>query len=238
MLLKVNDLKSGYGKISILHGIDFNVQSGQIVTLLGPNGAGKSTLMKTISGQLSISSGTIEFEGTATNNLLPQEINRLGIGYVPQEQNVFAEMSVLDNLKIASMPFKDAASRVNRVMDHFPILKERTAQTASTLSGGERQTLAISAALVAEPKVLLLDEPTAGLAPIFVDRIIEWITELASDGMAVVWVVEQDPEKILTVSQMTGLIEGGRSTAWLESKTLLESGRLQNMLLEDKDGNQ
>ncbi|SDP75820.1 ABC transporter ATP-binding protein [Desulforhopalus singaporensis] len=234
MLLKVTKIKSGYGKVSILHGVDFNVLPGQIITVLGPNGAGKSTLMKAIAGQLPVSSGTIEFSGTLTNGLSAQEVNKLGIGYVPQEQNVFAELTVMENMKVAAMPFKDAGSRVDRVMDHFPILKERAAQMASTLSGGERQTLAISAALVAEPKVLLLDEPTAGLAPIFVDRIIEWITELASEGMAVVWVVEQDPEKILTVSQMTCFIEGGRSTAWLESEILLEPGRLQQMLLEDK----
>jgi len=235
MLLKVTKLKSGYGKVSILHGIDLNVASGQIITVLGPNGAGKSTLMQTIAGSLPIDAGEIEFDGVSTKGMPAQAINRLGIGYVPQDQNVFAELSVLDNLKIAAMPYSDTVSRVDGAIKRFPILAERSAQLASTLSGGERQTLAISAALVAEPKVLLLDEPTAGLAPIFVDRIIEWVTELAATGMAVVWVVEQNPEKILSASQMSCLIEGGRSTAWLKSKTLLKPGSLQKMLLEDRE---
>jgi len=237
MLLDISALKSGYGKVTILHDINLLVREGEIVSVLGPNGAGKTTLMKTVAGHLPVSGGSIQFDGTVFDRLTAQAVNEVGIGYVPQEHNVFAELTVIDNLNIASLSIVDGALRVKQALQRFPILAERANQLASTLSGGERQTLAISSALIAQPKLLLLDEPTAGLAPMFVNQIVEWVVELAADGMSVLWVVEQNPEKILAVSSTTCLIEGGRSTEQLDSQVLLEPGRLHEVLLQDRKEN-
>ena len=146
--------------------------------------------------------------------------------------NVFAELSVRDNLQVSSFAFEGAADRVEDVLNRFPILGERSDQLASTLSGGERQTLAIATALVAGPDILVLDEPTAGLAPIFVDRIVGWIGELVQEGMGVAWVVEQNPEKILNMSEKAYVLDAGKNSATMDSKTLLEPGRLEEILLQ------
>lgn len=236
MLLEVDGLESGYDRLTILHGVDLKVEAREIIAVLGPNGAGKSTLMKSIAGHLHSTQGTITFNGEDVTGRPPQEISRLGIGYVPQEQNVFRELSVLDNLRVVSLAFPDALARIENVFDRFPILAERAKQHAATLSGGERQTLAVSCALIADPKVLLLDEPTSGLAPLFVGQMVDWVAELAAEGMAVVWVVEQNPDKILAASTRTYLVEGGRSTAEYDSNELLEPGRLQTLLLEEREG--
>ncbi|MDC0384701.1 ABC transporter ATP-binding protein [bacterium] len=235
MPLEVKDVESGYGKVTVLHGVNLKVASGEIVVVLGPNGAGKSTLMKTIAGHLQPTAGSVEFDGADVAGMSAQDVSRRGIGYVPQENNVFRELTVRDNLRVVSLAFPNAQDRVANVFDRFPILAERATQRAATLSGGERQTLAMSSALIADPTVLLLDEPTAGLAPMFVAQMVEWVSELATEGMAVVWVVEQNPEKILAASTRTCLVEGGRSTAEFESAELLEPGRLQELLLEERE---
>ena len=231
MQLEISGLKSGYGKVQILHGINFQVPAARITTILGPNGAGKSTLMKTIAGHLPIMAGDVHYKGNTLVGHSPLSICRLGIGYVPQEANVFADLSVRDNLEASAIAFEGALDRIEDVFKRFPVLSERANQTASTLSGGERQTLAIATALIAGPDTLLLDEPTAGLAPIFVDRIIGWVQELADDGMGVVWVVEQNPEKILSVSETTYAIDAGQNSAIMESEALLGKGRLEEVLL-------
>jgi ABC-type branched-subunit amino acid transport system ATPase component len=232
MRLEVKGLKSGYGKVQILHGLDFIAPPQEITTVLGANGAGKSTLMKTISGHLPVMAGELSFNGNSLVGHSPLGICKSGVGYVPQEQNVFAEMTVRDNLQASSLAFDGADERIDEVLRRFPILKERSSQNASTLSGGERQTLAVATALVAGPDVLILDEPTAGLAPIFVDRIVEWVRELSQDGMGVVWVVEQNPEKILSISETAYVIDAGRNSNTVESKSLLEPGRLEEVLLQ------
>ena len=232
MRLDVTAIKSGYGKVTILHGVDFSALPGEITCVLGPNGAGKSTLMKTIAGQLPAIEGDITADGASIAGFGALRTCMLGIGYVPQGGNVFAELSVRDNLMASAQAFAGASGRIDEVHRRFPIFLERATQNASTLSGGERQTLAIAMALIAGPKVLVLDEPTAGLAPIFVDRIVDWVRELASGGMGVVWVVEQDPEKILAVSKTTYVIKAGRTAEVLESGSLLEPGRLEQVLLQ------
>ena len=231
MLLEAIGLKSGYGKVQILHGIDFAVPPSQITTVLGPNGAGKSTLMKTLSGHLPVMDGTVQYNGNSLVGHHALSICRVGIGYVPQDANVFFELSVHENLLASSLAFKGAANRVAEVFKRFPILEERANQRASTLSGGERQTLAIATALVAGPEVMILDEPTSGLAPIFVDRILGWVGELAEDGMGVAWVVEQNPEKILAISETTYVIDSGRNAETVDSEALLEPGRLESVIL-------
>jgi ABC-type branched-subunit amino acid transport system ATPase component len=232
MQLEVSALKSGYGKVQILHGVDITVPAGEITTVLGANGAGKSTLMKTIAGHLPTMAGDIRHNLQSLKDLGPLHVCKAGGGFVPQEHNVFAELSVRDNLRVSSLAFEGAEERVAEVLKRFPLLKDRTDQLASTLSGGERQTLAIASALVAGPDILLLDEPTAGLAPIFVDRIVGWVRELVEEGMGVAWVVEQNPEKILTVSETTFVMDAGTVTSVAASKTLLEPGRLEEILLQ------
>ncbi len=231
MKLEVKAVHSGYGKVTILHGIDFCAESGEITCVLGANGAGKSTLMKTIAGHLPVSSGEIAVDGKAITGSTALEVTRSGIAYVPQEGNTFAELTVRDNLQASALNFAGTGPRIEETYDRFPILKERAHQQASTLSGGERQTLAIANALIGAPKFLILDEPTAGLAPIFVDRIVDWVCELSRKGMSVIWVVEQNPEKILKISRTTWMIDAGRNRETLPSADLLQPGRLEEMLL-------
>ncbi|WP_372804208.1 ATP-binding cassette domain-containing protein, partial [Paracoccus seriniphilus] len=172
-------------------------------------------------------------DGRPVQGLNALQATRLGIGYVAQENNTFREMSVRDNLLASALAFDGTDALIEETYRRFPILKERAHQQAGTLSGGERQTLAIANALLASPQLLILDEPTAGLAPIFVDRIVEWITELAQSGMSVIWVVEQNPEKILKISRTTWMFDAGRNRETLPSEALLEPGRLEAMLLQE-----
>jgi branched-chain amino acid transport system ATP-binding protein len=232
MQLEVKSLKSGYGKVQILHGVDITIPAGEITTVLGANGAGKSTLMNTIAGHLPVMAGEMRHNGQVMNDLSPLQTCKAGVGIVPQNANVFSQLSVKDNLRVSSFAFEGASERVAEVLKRFPILGERADQLASTLSGGERQTLAIATALVAGPDILILDEPTAGLAPIFVDRIVNWICELVQDGMGVAWVVEQNPEKILKVSQKAYIMDAGKNSASIDNKTLLQPGRLEEILLK------
>jgi ABC-type branched-subunit amino acid transport system ATPase component len=232
MQLEVSDLKSGYGKVQILHGIDLTVPPKEITAVLGPNGAGKSTLMKTIAGHLPVMAGEIHYRGNSLVGHSALSICKAGVGVVPQDRNVFPALAVRDNLRASSLAFEGAEERVAEVLRRFPILAERSDQAASTLSGGERQTLAIAMALVAGPDILILDEPTAGLAPIFVDRIVSWVRELAEEGMGVVWVVEQNPEKILAVSGAAYVIDAGRNSETVDAKSLLAPGRLEEVLLQ------
>ena len=234
MLLEVRGLVSGYGRVTILHGVDLSVAAGEIVVVLGPNGAGKSTLMKTVAGHLRPTRGSVLLEGEDIAARPAQDVARHGVGYVPQEHNVFRELSVRDNLRVAALSFPGTRDRLQAVFDRFPILAQRAGQRAATLSGGERQTLAVSSALIGDPRVLLLDEPVAGLAPLFVKQMVEWVGELAAAGMGVVWVVEQNPDLILAASTRTYLVEGGRVTDQFDSRELLEPGRLQELLLEER----
>ena len=232
MQLEITGLRSGYGKVQILHGVDLTVPPREITAVLGPNGAGKSTLMKTIAGHLPVMAGEIRYRGNSLVGHTALSICKEGIGFVPQDHNVFPSLTVRDNLHASSLAFEGADERVAEVLRRFPILAERANQAASTLSGGERQTLAIALALVAGPDILILDEPTAGLAPIFVDRIVSWVRELAQDGMGVIWVVEQNPEKILAISETAYVIDAGRNSEILEARSLLAPGRLEEVLLQ------
>ncbi len=235
MQLDISGLKSGYGKVQILHGIDMTVPPREITAVLGPNGAGKSTLMKTIAGHLPVMAGDIRYRGNSLVGHSALSICKEGVGFVPQDRNVFPGLSVRDNLGASSLAFEGAGERVAEVLHRFPILAERSDQAAATLSGGERQTLAIAMALVAGPDILILDEPTAGLAPIFVDRIVSWVRELAEEGMGVVWVVEQNPEKILAVAGTACVIDAGRNSGTIDAKSLLAPGRLEEVLLQVND---
>ena len=235
MLLEVNGLESGYGKVTVIHGVSFRADAGEVVSILGPNGAGKSTLMKTIAGHLPAKGGEIGLKGQRIDGLGPFEIARSGVGYVPQDDNVFGEMTVVENLEVGALSLGGSSSRViEPVFERFPLLRERRQQRASTLSGGERQTLAVSSALITGSDLLLLDETTAGLAPRFVEQIVNWIVEVAAGGTAVVWVLEQNPEIVLSISKRTYLMDGGLIREEMQSSELLEPGRLEEVLLEDR----
>jgi branched-chain amino acid transport system ATP-binding protein len=235
MLLEVNDLESGYGKLTVLHGVTFTVDRGEVVSILGPNGAGKSTLMKTIAGHLHPTGGEAVFQGEHLEGEQPFHVASQGIGYVPQDHNVFGEMTVLENLELGAIGTGDEAGHlIDAVFERFPILSERRAQRASTLSGGERQALAVSSALITGSNLLLLDETTSGLAPKFVDQIVSWVVDFVERGTGVIWVLEQNPEIILGISKRTYLMEAGQIVDELDSSELLEPGRLEEVMLEDR----
>lgn len=235
MLLEVSGVDAGYGKLTVLHGVSIEAEAGQVVTILGPNGAGKSTLMKTIAGHLPVITGMVTLNGKRVDNKGPYQVALSGVGYVPQDDNVFGDMTVLENLEIGAYGVgRDASESIDAVFERFPILRERRQQRASTLSGGERQALAVSSALITGSDLLLLDETTSGLAPMLVQQIVSWIVEAVEQGTGVVWVLEQNPELILEVSKRTYLMEGGRVTQELDSAELLEPGRLEEVMLEDR----
>ena len=235
MLVEVSGVDSGYGKLTVLHNVSIEADAGEVVSILGPNGAGKSTLMKTIAGHLPATSGTVRLKGERIDGRGPYHVAHSGVGYVPQDDNVFGEMSVFENLEIGAFGVgSDASNLIDAVFKRFPILAERRQQKASTLSGGERQALAVSSALITGSELLLLDETTSGLAPMLVQQIVDWIVEVASQGTGVVWVLEQNPELVLEISERTYIMEGGRVTQQLDSAELLEPGRLEEVMLEDR----
>lgn len=234
MLLELDQIQSGYGKLTILHDVSLSASSGEIVAVLGPNGAGKSTLLKTIAGHLRPSTGGIRLNGEPISGVGAYQVARRGVGFVPQERNVFGELTVKENLEVAGMLLGGGVDRaIALVFERFPVLAERSGQRADTLSGGERQTLAVSAALLMQPALLLLDETSAGLAPIFVQQIVAWVAEEAASGTGVVWVVEQIPEPVLEVSTRTYVMDGGQVRREVESSSLLEEGKLRQALMEE-----
>lgn len=198
MHLHAHDVVSGYGKSEVLHGVDFETASGELVAVLGPNGAGKSTLMKTLVGALPLKAGSLTVDGRTIHRWRPHDAVAAGVGFVPQEGNVFPDLSVEENILLAGGA--SAPDVRETVLDRFPILAERSAQLAGSLSGGERQALAVSMAVLARPKLLLLDEPTTGLSPLASASLTEWILEIAHSGVSVVWIVEQNPDPVLAAA--------------------------------------
>ncbi len=211
MLLVARELCAGYGRLPVLHDIDFEVDEGEVVAVLGANGAGKSTLMKTLARVLAVMSGHIEFGGTVIDRWGAVDAARGGVTYVPQENNVFAGLTVAENLRIsASHHGGHSGKAIEEALDHLPILRERATQPAGTLSGGQRQQLAVASALLTRPRLLLLDEPTTGLAPLVVQEMLEWISTIVSGGMTTVWVVEQSPELALDLADRAYVMGGGQ----------------------------
>ncbi len=197
-MLSIHQLNAGYGKLQILHNIDFAVAPGQFVAILGPNGSGKSTLLKSIFGLTDHFAGRIDLAGVALAGLATEAIPAKGIAYVPQRQNVFASMTVNENLQLATrqQATDHAKAALNSVFDLFPILKDRKTQLAGKLSGGERQMLAIAIAWLAQPKLMLLDEPSAGLSPLFVTEVFRTLKKLNEQGIGLA-VVEQNARSVL-----------------------------------------
>jgi branched-chain amino acid transport system ATP-binding protein len=212
MLLSVNNLHSFYGDIQALHGISIQVDDGQIVTLVGANAAGKSTLINCISGIIHQKSGEIQFLGERIEKLPAHKMVNLGVVQIPEGRRVFPFMSVMENLELGCYPKKPRAKKkenLARVMDLLPILKERGGQLAGSLSGGEQQMLAVGRGLMADPKLLMLDEPTLGLAPMFVEKVFELIGSIRSLGTTIL-LVEQNVQHALSIADYSYVIENGR----------------------------
>jgi branched-chain amino acid transport system ATP-binding protein len=209
-MLTVRDLVTAYGKIEALKGVSLEVAAGSITCLLGPNGAGKTTLMLTIAGVLRPKSGEVRFEEEPISGLQPDAIVRRGIALVPENRLVFPSMSVLENLQAGAYQRRDAIEKdLDEVFARFPRLKERASQQAGTLSGGEQQMLAVGRALMSRPRLLLMDEPSLGLAPLVVEEIFRTIAQLHRDG-ATIFLVEQNAHMALRVAQRFFLMEQGR----------------------------
>jgi len=224
-MLKVNDIDVYYGHIHALKGVSLDVEEGEIVTLIGANGAGKTTLLNTLSGLLRPKNGTIEYMGKSIVGLPAQQIVRDGIIHVPEGRRVFAEMTVEENLLLGAFLRKDSQQvkkDLEKVYEIFPRLEERKKQQSGTLSGGEQQMLAIGRALMSKPKLLLLDEPSMGLAPILVQTIFEIIQEINNDGTTVL-LVEQNAHMALSIADRGYVIETGKVVISGTSKELQES---------------
>ena len=211
-MLSVRDLVTAYGKIEALKGVSLDVAQGSITCLLGPNGAGKTTLMMTIAGVLRPRRGSIKLLEAEISGLQPDAIVSRGIALVPENRLVFPAMSVLENLQAGAYQRKDAfAADIDRLFVRFPSLKERSSQQAGTLSGGEQQMLAVARALMSRPKLLLMDEPSLGLAPLVVEEIFHIISDLHREGTTI-FLVEQNAHMALKVAQHFFLMEQGRVT--------------------------
>ena len=210
-MLKVDDLHVCYDAIQALNGLSFTVGRGEMVTLLGANGAGKTTTLKTISALLRPRSGRIELEGQPLEDLPPHEIVRLGVAHVPEGRRVFPRLSVMENLKTGAYTRRagEIGGDIDRVFTLFPRLKERMRQSAGTLSGGEQQMLAIGRGLMARPRLLLLDEPSMGLAPILVEQIFSTIQEINKEGVTVL-LVEQNAAMALAICHRGYVMETGK----------------------------
>ena len=199
-LLEAQDLRGGYGGTDILNGVNLAVDAGEIVVIIGPNGAGKSTAMKALFGLIEVRQGTVRFDGQDITHLSPDRIVGRGMCYVPQEHNVFPSLTVHENLEMGAFIRRDDyRDQFKRVYDLFPPLKEKRREPAGNLSGGQRQMVAIGRAMMLDPKVLLLDEPTAGLSPRFIDLIFERIGDINAQGVGLL-LVEQNAKQALTMA--------------------------------------
>ena len=231
-ILSINKLRSGYGKIEVLHDVDVTIERGQIVTLIGANGAGKTTLLKTISGLIRPTAGTIEFDGRSIARRPPHKIVGLGLSQVPEGRAILKRMTVLDNLRMGAFIRSDSeiGRDIDAVFERFPALAERRQQMAATLSGGEQQMLAIGRALMARPSLLLLDEPSLGLAPKFITRIFLTLRELKKEGKTIL-LVEQNARQALQVADRGYVMERGRIVLSGSGQDLLNMPEVQRTYL-------
>ena len=236
-LLATESVVAGYvPEVDILAGVSIEVAEGEVVTVIGPNGAGKSTLVKTIFGLLKPREGRILFRGDDISGLKPHAITRRGLSYVPQLDNVFASLTVRENLEIGSLDQSRTDERIAQMHELFPRLGERMRQPAGSMSGGERQMVAMARALMAGPDVLLLDEPSAGLAPAFVDAIFEKIEEINESGVTIV-MVEQNARRALAMSDRGYVLETGANRFEGRGDELLSDEEVARLYLGGGGGN-
>lgn len=232
-MLRVENLAVNYGMINAVRGVNFEVNQGEIVSLIGANGAGKSTILRTISGLIKPASGTLTYEGQNISKTNAQKIVQLGISHVPEGRHVFKGLSVRENLEMGAFLRKDRANieaDIQAVYDRFPVLGERQKQDASTLSGGEQQMLAMGRALMSKPKLLLLDEPSMGLAPIFIQEIFNIIQQIQAQGTTVL-LIEQNAKMALSIASRGYVLETGKIVLSGTGQELLESDAVQKAYL-------
>jgi branched-chain amino acid transport system ATP-binding protein len=210
-LLDMTDIHGGYGGANILNGVNIGIETNEIGVIVGPNGAGKSTTLKALFGLLRVSQGTVVFNGNTITNFPPEKVVREGLSYVPQEFNVFPTMSVQENLEMGAYIRRDDFRHlIDQVYGFFPPLKDKRKQPAGELSGGQRQMVAIGRALMTEPKLLLLDEPTAGLSPLYMDEIFERIIAINGSGVGIL-MVEQNARQALAIAHRGFVLATGRN---------------------------
>ena len=232
-MLRVENLAVNYGMINAVRGVNFEVNQGEIVSLIGANGAGKSTILRTISGLIKPASGTLTYEGQNITKTNAQKIVQLGISHVPEGRHVFKGLSVRENLEMGAFLRKDRANieeDIQAVYDRFPVLGERQKQDASTLSGGEQQMLAMGRALMSKPKLLLLDEPSMGLAPIFIQEIFNIIQQIQAQGTTVL-LIEQNAKMALSIASRGYVLETGKIVLSGTGQEFLESDAVQKAYL-------
>jgi branched-chain amino acid transport system ATP-binding protein len=232
-MLEVKSIDAGYGTFQALFGVSLEVKAGEAVGVIGPNGAGKTTLMRAISGMIRPTAGTIFMEGVDVMKTPAHRIVELGIAHVPENRRLFLRMTVEDNLRMGAFPPKARArfqERLALVYELFPRMKERRAQIAGTMSGGEQQMCAIGRALMSDPKLLLLDEPSAGLAPVIVQQVFDLVRRIRASGLTVL-IVEQNVQQVLKVVDRAYLLETGTIRLSGTSAELLEGGKVREAYL-------
>nr|WP_330361135.1 ABC transporter ATP-binding protein [Blautia hydrogenotrophica] len=225
-MLEVKDLEVYYGMIQAIKGVSFHVDQGEVIALIGANGAGKTTILHTVTGLLSPKKGSVVFEGQEVTKIPAHKIVSLGMAHVPEGRRVFAELSVYENLKMGAYTRKDKSEieeNLQKIYERFPRLKERKNQMAGTLSGGEQQMLAMGRALMSQPKIILMDEPSMGLSPILVNEIFDIIQEVSKSGTTVL-LVEQNAKKALSIADRAYVLETGR---------IALEGRAEDLLRDD-----
>ncbi len=232
-LLEIKDLCVYYGVIQALKGISFEVNEGEVIALIGANGAGKTTTLHTLTGILPAKSGSIQFNGVELTKTPAHKIVRMGIAHVPEGRRIFQNLTVLDNLKLGAFTRKDKdgiAADLSKVYERFPRLEERKTQIAGTLSGGEQQMLAMGRALMSKPRIIVMDEPSMGLSPIFVSEIFDIIESIRKDGMTVL-LVEQNAKKALAIADRAYVLETGKITLSGKASDLLNDEKVRKAYL-------
>jgi branched-chain amino acid transport system ATP-binding protein len=231
-LLEARDVVSGYGDAEILHGVDIDVGEEEIATIVGPNGAGKSTLMKAIYGLIDCWSGTVTFEEREVTDLRADEVTEQGLCYVPQRENVFPNLTVRENLEMGAYIDADVREEDFRAaFDRFPVLRERQHQKAGAMSGGQQQMLALSSALMLDPSLILVDEPSAGLAPDLVDDMFDQLVGIRDETETAILMVEQNAQQALSVSDRGYVLDMGENRYEGTGQELLESEEVRELYL-------
>lgn len=232
-MLEIKDLEVYYGMIQAIKGISFDVNQGEVIALIGANGAGKTTTLQTITGMIPAKKGSITFNGVDITRIPGHKIVPMGMAHVPEGRRVFAQLTVLDNLKLGAYTRKDAKEiqeTLSMVYKHFPRLEERQNQLAGTLSGGEQQMLAMGRALMSKPSIILMDEPSMGLSPIFVSEIFDIIKEISESGTTVL-LVEQNAKKALAIADRAYVLETGKIVLAGDAKELMNDESIKKAYL-------
>ncbi len=230
-LLEANDVESGYGDAQILYGVSIEVEEDEIVSIIGPNGAGKSTLMKALFGLIDCWDGEVIFEGEEITDLEPHEVTLKGLCYVPQLDNIFPSLTVRENLEMGAYILDEVPQEaIDEVFDHFPVLEERQDQIAGTMSGGQRQMLAMGRGLMVDPSLMLIDEPSAGLAPHLVDDVFEKIIDIRESGTSIL-MVEQNARRALRISDRGYVLDGGENRFEDTGDALLDNAEVEELYL-------